>query len=168
LSESVATAAPAGEAAIVEETGLGRFQVEAKIGTTAFLVDEPVAAGGLGTGPNPFDLLSAALGACTAMTMRLYAERKAWPLGRVRVRVTHHRGTLQARDSFHREIWLQGGLDDAQRTRLMEIAEHCPVHLTLERGSDVVSKLAPPEDPPGDASTPGGEHMKTMQEACDR
>jgi putative redox protein len=167
LSEAEVKSGAEGDPVILEETGLGRFQIEARIGSAAFLVDEPVSSGGLGTGPNPFDLLSAALGSCTAMTMRLYAERKAWPLTRARVQVTHHRGTLQARDSFHREITLEGPLDETQRTRLMEIAERCPVHLTLQRGADVTSRLVPPEASFGDA-TPAGEHMKTMEEACER
>jgi putative redox protein len=154
-----------GESVIVEETGLGRYQVEARIGATAFLIDEPVAVGGLGSGPNPFDLMSAALGSCTAMTIRLYANKKAWPLSRVRVRVAHHRGTLAARDVYSREIHLEGQLDDAQRARLVEIAEHCPVHLSLERGADVETTLSPVAGVPGETQTLG-EHMKTMEEAC--
>lgn len=167
MSEADVEAPPEGEAVVVEETGLGRYQVEARIGTSAILVDEPVSAGGLGTGPNPFDVLGVALGSCTAMTIRLYAQRKAWPLTRARVRVTHHRGTLQARDSFHREITLEGSLDDAQRTRLMEIAERCPVHLTLERGAEVTSRLVPPDAAFGDKGQPG-DHLRTMEEACER
>lgn len=154
MSESDLKPGVEGEPVIVEETGLGRYQVEARIGSAAILIDEPVSAGGLGTGPNPFDLLSAALGSCTAMTIRLYAQRKAWPLTRARVRVTHHRGTLQARDNFHREITLEGALDEAQRARLMEIAERCPVHLTLERGAEVTSRLVPPDATFGDAPHP--------------
>ena len=165
MSEPTAKPGADGEPTIVEETGLGRFQVEARTGANAIFVDEPISAGGLGSGPSPFDLLSAALGSCTAMTVRLYAERKSWPLKRARVRVTHHRGTLQERDSFHREITLEGALDAAQRTRLMEIAARCPVHLSLERGADITSSLVPPDVSLGDA-TPSGEHMKTMEEAC--
>jgi putative redox protein len=164
----VAESAPAGEAVVVEETRLGRFQVEARIGSTALLIDEPVAAGGLGSGPNPFDLLSAALGSCTAMTIRLYAERKAWPLDHVRVRVSHHRGALAARDTFSREISLEGTLDDTQRARLMEIAQRCPVHLSLERGADVASTLAPRDAPLDEPTATAGEHMRTMEEACAR
>jgi putative redox protein len=155
-----------GETVVVDETGVGRFQMEARMGPSAVLVDEPVAAGGLGTGPNPFDLLSAALGSCTAMTVRLYAERKGWPLAHVRVRVAHHRGGLQARDSFSADICLEGDLDDAQRTRLMEIAQRCPVHLTLERGADVAAKLVPADVRLGDETRTAGEHMKNMEEAC--
>ena len=165
---SESTAAVAGETVLLDETRLGRFQVEARVGSTAFLVDEPVAVGGLGSGPNPFDLLSAALGSCTAMTIRLYAERKAWPLSHIRVRVAHHRGSLQARDAFSLEIWLEGELDETQRARLMEIAQRCPVHLTLERGADVASALAPADAHPGDETRTEGEHMKTMEEVCER
>jgi putative redox protein len=98
----------AGETIVVDETGKGDFQVEVKAGTSSFLMDEPVQAGGLGSGPNPYDLLSAAIGACALMTIRLYARRKQWPLERVRLKVTHHRDGLQAKDRFVREIELVG------------------------------------------------------------
>jgi putative redox protein len=166
LSEATADLAATGESVIVEETLVGRFQMEARVGATAFLVDEPVKVGGLGTGPNPYDLLSAALGSCTAMTVRLYAEHKAWPLEKVRVRVAHRRDALQARDSFSREIELEGSLDDTQRARLLEIAERCPVHLTLERGSDVATKLLPAKARAAGEGATEGEHMKHMEEAC--
>jgi putative redox protein len=155
-----------GETVVVDETRVGRFQVEARIGSAALLIDEPVAAGGLGSGPNPYDLMSAALGSCTAMTIRLYAERKAWPLDHVRVRVGHHRAALAARDTFSLDIALDGALDDTQRARLMEIAARCPVHLTLERGADVASQLLPPEARLAEATKPDAEHMRDMEEAC--
>lgn len=117
-----------GETIVVDETGRGVFQVEVKAGTSTFLMDEPVAAGGLGSGPNPYDLLSSAIGACTLMTIRLYARRKAWPLEKVRVKVTHHRDNLQDKDRFVREIELIGSLDGTQRARLLDIAMRCPVH----------------------------------------
>jgi putative redox protein len=170
LSEDLGTTgaktAAGGETVAVDETGLGRFQVEARIGANAFLIDEPAAVGGLGSGPNPFDLLSAALGSCTAMTIRLYAERKAWPLAKVRVRATHSRGTLDARDRFSLEIALEGDLDESQRARLMEIAQRCPVHLTLERGSEVASTLTPADAALGDNTRTLCEHMTNMEEAC--
>jgi putative redox protein len=167
LSETISGAAFAGEATLVAETGLGRFQAEAKVGSSAFLIDEPVAAGGLGSGPNPYDLLSSALGACTIMTIRLYATRKGWPLSRVRARVAHHRDTLQARDIFTREVSLEGPLDSAQRARLMEMADRCPVHLTLHRGSDVTTTLLPADRLPAHETDTKCEHMKGMEEACD-
>jgi putative redox protein len=155
------------ETTIVAETGLGKYQVEARVGDAAFLIDEPVASGGLGTGPNPYNLLSAALGACTTMTIRLYANRKGWPLARVRVAVKHSRADLNARDIFQMDIALEGDLDEAQRARLMEIAERCPVHLTLARGSDVRNVLLPPPPPvPRLEPADGPAHMECMREAC--
>lgn len=126
----------------VGETGKGRFQVEVRAGGTHFLADEPAAAGGLGSGPTPYDLIGSALGACTAMTLRLYAERKAWPLRRALVRVLHRRDAVDAKDRFAREIVLEGDLTAEQRQRLLEIANRCPVHRTLEGGSHIVTVLA--------------------------
>jgi putative redox protein len=126
----------------VGETGAGRFQLKARTAGGEMILDEPVAAGGLGSGPSPYDLISAALGACTAMTLRLYAERKAWPLNSVVVRVVHRRDGLDARDRFAREVVLEGPLSPEQRARLKEIAEKCPVHRTLERGSEITTVLA--------------------------
>ena len=152
------------ETVIVAETGLGKYQVEARMGDAALLIDEPKAAGGLGSGPNPYELLSAALGACTTMTIRLYANRKAWPLERVRTAVRHSRASLQAPDRFELDIALEGGLDAAQRARLMEIAERCPVHLTLARGADVRTMLMPVAAAmqPVDSTA----HRDCMREAC--
>src|SRR3974390_814713 len=111
-----------GEAILVDETRAGRFQVQVTAKTSTILVDEPVALGGLGSGPDPYDLLSAALGSCTAMTVRLYADGKKWPLAHVPVKVTHHRPALQARDIFSREIVLEGPLDESQKAKLLDIA----------------------------------------------
>ncbi|MGH6908624.1 MAG: OsmC family protein [Phenylobacterium sp.] len=161
------TAGEAPESVVVEETrGGGRYQVEVRAGGVSFLADEPVASGGLGSGPNPYDLLGAALGACTAMTLRLYADRKAWPLERVKVLVNHERSGLDARDQFIREIRLEGALDEAQRTRLLEIANRCPVHGTLERGADVRTTLIDFEPVPEPAETDIDQHMRDMCEAC--
>jgi len=146
----------------VTETGVGRFQVEVMAAGATFLADEPVEAGGLGSGPNPYDLLASALGACTAMTLRLYAARKGWPLNRVSVRVLH---TRVERDRFAREITLEGPLDEGQQRRMLEIANRCPVHRTLEHGSEIISVLAQPpilEAPP----RAGDGHMRGMVEAC--
>ena len=126
---------------VVEETRHGRLQQSVRIGRHRLLVDEPVAQGGLDTGPGPYDFLLAGLGACTAMTMRLYAERKEWPMGKVRVTLSHRKihaedcaecetknGML---DEITRDIAISGPLDAGQRARLMEIADKCPVHRTL-------------------------------------
>ena len=153
------------DAVTVTETGVGRYQVEVMAGGAAFLADEPVAAGGLGSGPNPYDLLASALGACTAMTLRLYASRKGWPLERVTVRVLHTRFGPQRRDRFAREITLVGGLEADQARRLLEIADRCPVHRTLEQGSEIISVLAQP--PALDVGEESGEgHMRDMVDAC--
>lgn len=156
----------AGETIIVNETGKGDFQVEVKAGSSTFLMDEPVQAGGLGSGPNPYDLLSAAIGSCTLMTIRLYARRRQWPLERVRLAVTHHRDNLEAKDRFLREIELVGPLDETQRAKLLDIAMRCPVHLTIERGSIVETRLteARMEAKP----TTMCEHARDANEACER
>jgi putative redox protein len=156
-----------GETTVIDETGAGRYQVAVMVGPTSFLVDEPIAVGGLGSGPNPYDLLSASLGACTAMTVRLYATHKGWKLDRLRVRVNHHREALQGCDVFHRELCLYGTLDDAQKQRLLEIADRCPVHLTLARGSKVTTKLVPADQLMGDQLKTRSEHMEHMKAACD-
>ena len=154
------------ETILVAETGLGKYQVEARIGDSTFLMDEPVEAGGLGTGPNPYNLISAAVGACTTMTIRLYANRKGWPLTRVRTAVRHSRASLQAKDVFELDIALEGALDDAQRARLMEIAERCPVHLTLQRGSDVKANLMPVQEAAKMRPIDSAAHVNCMVEAC--
>jgi putative redox protein len=132
---------------VVRETGRGRFQQDVAVGRHRFLADEPVAVGGLDSGPGPYDLVLAGLGACTAMTLRLYAERKALPLEQVVVRLGHSRihaadcescetkeGMI---DRIERAITLRGNLDADQRGRLMEIADKCPVHRTLTSEIDI-------------------------------
>jgi putative redox protein len=108
--------------------------------------------GGTEAGPTPYDLVAAALGACTAMTLRLYATRKGWPLDGVEVRLSHdrvHAEDCEAcpseavwMDRLTRELVLRGPLTDAQRARLVEMADRCPVHLTLERSVRVETRLA--------------------------
>jgi putative redox protein len=153
------------ETIVIDETKAGTFQVKVTAGSSTFLVDEPAAVGGLDSGPNPYDLLSAAVGSCSLMTMRLYADRKKWPLERIRVKVTHHRDGLAGRDRFLREIQLFGALDEAQRARIVAISKRCPVHLTIERGSDVETVLLP-NTPMDDTAIGRCEHMLDMSEAC--
>jgi len=128
--------------AIVAENGLGRYQQDIAIGRHRLLADEPVAVGGADAGPNPYDLLKAALGACTSMTLRMYAERKSLPLARVSVAVTHAK--IDGQDVFTRDITLDGELDAAARQRLLEIANRCPVHKTLAGSARIDSRLADP------------------------
>ena len=147
---------------VVEETGEGNFQVEVLAGGARFLADEPVEVGGLGSGPTPYDLLCAALGACTAMTIRMYARRKEWPLRRVRVCVGHARTKEEdPPDGFLREVALEGDLTDEQRSRLIEIAERCPVHASLKQGARVstqqVGQIIPLADVEG-----AGQHAQDM------
>ncbi len=156
---------PFGETVIVAETGLGRYQVEARVANAAILIDEPVASGGLGSGPNPYNLLGAALGACKTMTIRLYANRKNWPLTHVQVDVRHRRADLNARDVFEADVHLEGDLNAEQRARLLEIAERCPVHLTLTRGADVHTVLLPAQAASAKPAE-GPSHMDCMNEAC--
>lgn len=154
------------ETITVAETGMGRYQVKARIGHSTFLIDEPASAGGMGSGPNPYDLLGAALGACTTMTIRLYANHKGWPLRRVETAVRHSRASLNARDRFELDIVLEGDLDQAQRARILEIAERCPVHLTLARGSDVAATLMPAGETRAIRLTDGPAHVSCMNQAC--
>jgi len=122
------------EIAVVDERNEGGLRVRVQAGGIGFVADEPVEAGGLGTGPNPYDLLAAALGACIAMTLRLYAGRKAWPLEGTHVEVRHE---ASDGDLFSAEVRLDGPLDAAQRARLLEIAARCPVHRTLAASSRI-------------------------------
>ena len=147
---------------VVEEIGEGNFQVEVLAGGVRFLADEPVEVGGLGSGPTPYDLLCAALGACTAMTVRMYARRKEWPLRRVRVCVGHARTKEEdPPDGFLREVALEGDLTDEQRSRLIEIAERCPVHASLKQGARVstqqMGQIIPLADVEG-----AGQHAQDM------
>ncbi|WP_324402021.1 alpha/beta fold hydrolase [Ottowia sp.] len=139
----------------VQETGTGAYAVDVQAGRHHWLADEPVAVGGDDAGPNPYQMLSAALGACTVMTMRMYANRKQWPLERARVALRHEKvhasdcaecETRTGRiDRIERRIEVEGALDAAQRQRLLEIADMCPVHRTLHAEVQVVSELVDPE-----------------------
>jgi putative redox protein len=154
VSAPVTETAPgaAGEV-VVTETREGKFTQAITVGPHRLRADEPVAAGGDDTAPSPYDLLLAALGACTAMTLRLYADLKKLPLDRVRVRLRHAKIHAQdcaecetkdgKIDRIERDIVLEGVLDDAQRTKLMEIADKCPVHRTLHSEVSIISRLAP-------------------------
>ena len=142
--------------------GISKNQVVARIGETGFrteimanglslIADEPVSAGGTNMGPTPYDYLVAGLGACTAMTLRMYADRKQWPLEEVVVSLFHKK--IHARDCqtcetdqtmvdwIERDVGLMGPLDASQLQRLMEIADRCPVHRTLESKVKIKTNL---------------------------
>ncbi len=140
-AEGVAHPSPVEGAVVVRETGRGKFQQALRIGPHELVADEPLSVGGDDTGPTPYDLLLAGLGACTSMTMRMYAERKGWPLERATVTLSHDK--IHAKDCetcksesgrldrVKRHIVLEGPLDEEQRRRVLEIADKCPVHRTL-------------------------------------
>ena len=135
----------------VAETGQGRYEVSVEIGRHGFLADEPSGVGGGDTGPDPYELVTAGLGACTAMTLRMYANRKGWPLDRVSVELTHEKDHAddcehcekgRKVDIFQRTLKIEGDLDDDQRARLLEIADKCPVHKTLMEPVMVRTRLS--------------------------
>ncbi len=143
---------------VVAETGQGTFLNHVVVGSHHFLADEPVDVGGFDAGPSPYDLLGAALGACTSMTLRLYADRKELPLDRVTVEVSHAKthaqdcaacvaGAGPLVDHFERRILVAGDLDNDQRTALLRIADKCPVHRTLERTSQISTTLIQVPEP---------------------
>ena len=123
------------------------------IGPHQFQADEPFEVGGRDSGPNPYELILAALSSCTSMTIRMYADRKRWPLEIVRVRLKH--GKVHAEDCIgcetkaglvdriEREIFLVGKLTDEQRQRFLEIANKCPVHRTLTSEIRIETYLDP-------------------------
>ena len=112
-------------------------------GGHALVADEPVSAGGTGTGPAPFELVASALVACTAMTVRLYAQRKGFPVTTIDVSVEVLKADAgRPRDAFVRKLTLGGDLTDEQRQRCVEIAKKCPVGRLLEGGADVPTTLA--------------------------
>ena len=152
---AAASAAAASEGprnVVVRETRAGKFQQNVTSGPHQLLADEPVAAGGADTGPGPYDLLLSALGACTSMTMRMYADRKSLPVDRITVTLNHNNihaedcAECETRegliDQIDRVISIEGALDADQRQRLMEIADKCPVHRTLKSEVRILTKAA--------------------------
>ncbi|MGJ8604836.1 MAG: bifunctional alpha/beta hydrolase/OsmC family protein [Marivita sp.] len=133
----------------VSEADAAGFLQDVQAGPHHLLADEPLAYGGTNRGPSPYGLLAAGLGACTSMTLRMYARRKGWPLVHVSVDVSHDKVHAQDAntptdaniDLFRRRITVTGDLDTDQRQKLLEIADKCPVHKTLEASSRVETEL---------------------------
>jgi uncharacterized OsmC-like protein/fermentation-respiration switch protein FrsA (DUF1100 family) len=152
VSEPAADSGKAPRNVVVRETRNSKFQQTVTTGPHHLLADEPVAAGGEDTGPGPYDFVLAGLGACTSMTMRMYAERKSLPLERVTVTLSHSKihaedcAECETRvgmlDQFDRTITMEGALDAEQRKKLMEIADKCPVHRTLTSEIHIVTREA--------------------------
>ena len=129
------------EVVVVTESDARPYGQRITAGGHQLVADEPAAIGGADSGPTPYDLLLAGLGACTAITVRMYADRKGWPLRQTTVRLRHQR--IHAKDcaecetktgqmdQIERELQFEGELTDEQRARLLDIAERCPVHRTL-------------------------------------
>lgn len=115
-------------------------------------------------GPTPYDLLSAAIGACSLITMRLFATKHDLPLEHIRIGITHSRKGLYAQDRFVKHIQLTGALSELQRQKLAEISDYGPVQLTISRGSEVQTVLLS-DDPLHDMATTRCEHMRDVKEA---
>lgn len=136
---------------IVQESGKGKFTQEIKMGNHIVIADEPRESGGLDMGPSPYEFVLAGLGACTAMTIRLYADYKKIPLKKVTVKLTIDRSyakdckNCESSDSridhITRLIQLEGKLSDEQRMKILNIANHCPVHRTLTSQILITSEL---------------------------
>jgi len=154
VSRHTDTPAAADDNRVVASIGPKGFYTEIVAGTHRMVADEPVAVGGTDAGPTPYDLLVAGLGACTTMTLRMYADRKKWPLESVKVHLRHRK--IHAKDCrecesesgyvdrIDRELELVGPLTPEQRRRMMEIADKCPVHKTLHSEIRVVTRLMAP------------------------
>jgi uncharacterized OsmC-like protein/alpha-beta hydrolase superfamily lysophospholipase len=153
VSDVAVEETPPAREVVVAETGEGRFTQSVRVGRHRLRADEPASMpGGLDTGPSPYDYLLAGLGACTAMTLRLYAERKGLPLERVVVHLKRERihakdcADCETRDGMldqiERTLELPGSLDASQRQRLLEIADRCPVHRTLTSEIKIRTRLA--------------------------
>ncbi|MEP7042157.1 MAG: OsmC family protein [Dokdonella sp.] len=144
--------APLGEGEVIAHSDNLGFRTSLNIAGHAFVADEPLAVGGTDQGPSPYGLISAALAACTAMTLHSYAKRKGLPLRDIRVVVRHRKvheidcehcveDALAKVDQLDRAIWIDGDLTDVVRERLMQIADSCPVHRSLRGGMRIVTTV---------------------------
>jgi putative redox protein len=143
---------PTHEGAVSARIGPSGYRVEIDASGHTLVADEPLDAGGTDAGATPYDLVLAALGACTAMTLRMYADRKQWPLEGVAVHMHHARSHADDEqhcenrpvrlDTIERTLELSGPLTHEQRVKLAEIAERCPVHRTLDADIRITTRLS--------------------------
>lgn len=150
---------------IAEDTGAS-LQVQIHTQGGSFYVDEPSSAGGMASGPSPFDLLSASLGACTVMTIKFYAQRKGIHVTHVQAVVFHSRRTGSGRDVFQRSIFIAGAIDEGQMRQLLSVADRCPVSKTLSAGADVATTRAETPILTG-RRVEDDAHVRAMEIACD-
>jgi putative redox protein len=127
------------KAVVVSENSAKPFGQDISDGRHEWVADEPTGLLGQDTGPGPYELLASSLGACTSMTLRMYATKKSWPLEHVSVKVSHNK--VDGADQMHREIVVRGALDDEQVERLLDIANRCPVHKTLSPAVAITSVI---------------------------
>ena len=154
LPEEAVEEAEGPEHIVIAETGNGKFQNTIRASGHRLIADEPAHAGGMNSGPSPYDLLGAALGACTSMTLRMYADHKKIDIGMVSVEVEHakvhaadcaecteeERAAGGKIDRFERRVSVSGEIDEETKAKLVAIADRCPVHRTLEHGARIVTR----------------------------
>src|SRR5689334_9992149 len=134
-----------GNTVSVTEASAGAFAQIVTVGRHVMLADEPTEAGGRDLGPSPYELLKTALGACTAMTLRSFALRQGWQVGSISVSVNHQKSAAPGEgpmDRFERQIAITGELSEEQKSRLLHVAELCPVSLTLQRSSHISTSFS--------------------------
>ena len=147
MQSTVFATAAKGGSVLVSETEVERLQLVGRVGPSTFLMGGSRDADGMTSGPNPYDLMSASLAACTVMTIRLFAERRKIVLGRIQVSVAHRRGSGDARDVFERTIIRDQNVIQKHREAMIAVANLCPVGKTLGRGADIRTVVNPTEGP---------------------
>jgi putative redox protein len=152
MSETIPATSPANVEGMALAVSDNRgFRTTLQVGGHALVADEPLAVGGTDTGPSPYGLISAALASCTAMTLHLYAKQKQLPVTGIRVAVTHakvhelddeacEKSDAAKIDRLERTLWIEGDIPDAARQRLLQMAERCPVHRTLQGSVRIVTR----------------------------